>query len=76
MAELNTAHIETLESRIAFLDQELSELRDSVDAHQRQILALEQLCATLTQRLRDVLDTVGDGDGATEAGGHEVPPHY
>ncbi|MFK8053200.1 MAG: SlyX family protein [Woeseiaceae bacterium] len=68
--------IEMLESKIAFLEQELHDMRESVDAHQRQILDLEKTCELLTSRLRNVLDTIGDGEGAETSTGFEVPPHY
>ena len=64
-----------LETRIAFLDQAVADLTDSVDAHQRQILALEQRCELLTQKLSDALAAIDDSGGAS-SGEIEIPPHY
>ncbi|MEL6949639.1 MAG: SlyX family protein [Pseudomonadota bacterium] len=63
--------IEALETRIAFYEQELSELRDAIDAQQQQILAVERRAELLMQRIADLIEggsATGDGD--------ERPPHY
>ena len=65
--------IEQLESQLAFLDQDMSALRDSVDAHQRQILALERHCEVLTERLRQAIE---DGGPTSDPDADERPPHY
>lgn len=62
-----------LESKLAFLEQDVSDLRDSVDAHQRQILALERHCEVLTDRLRQAIEDGDTGAGSTT---DERPPHY
>ncbi|MEN7341499.1 MAG: SlyX family protein [Pseudomonadota bacterium] len=64
-----------LEMRIAFLDQSVADLTESVDAHQRQILALEQRCELLMQKLSEALASINDTGGAS-AGDIEIPPHY
>lgn len=64
--------IDEIESRIAFMDETIIELRDSVDAHQQQILMLERRCAVLADRLKAALDAApGDSEGEDER-----PPHY
>ncbi len=65
--------IEQLESQLAFMEQDVVALRDSVDTHQRQILALERHCDVLTERLRQAIEDAGP---ATDAGTDERPPHY
>lgn len=66
-------NVTQLESKLAFLEQDVSELRDSIDAHQRQILALERHCELLTERLREAIEAGEAGAGTTT---DERPPHY
>ncbi|MEL6870341.1 MAG: SlyX family protein [Pseudomonadota bacterium] len=64
--------IEDLQSRVAFLDSEVTGLRDTVDVQQQQILALERLCESLRLRL---VDALAGQSNATE-GDNQPPPHY
>jgi SlyX protein len=68
---VSDARLEDIESRVAFVDQAVAELQETVDLQQRQILELEQRCQTLALRLADALEDRADGDGADER-----PPHY
>ncbi|MEM7610357.1 MAG: SlyX family protein [Pseudomonadota bacterium] len=62
-----------LQARIAFLDDDVKTLRDSVDAHQQQILALENLCSVLAERLATVIEGSAESAGSAP---DERPPHY
>ena len=75
MTESTAPSLEDLQARISFLDQELKDVRDSVTAHQQQILALENQCGVLTERLREALMALQESSGGDIAG-HEIPPHY
>ncbi|MEO0615288.1 MAG: SlyX family protein [Pseudomonadota bacterium] len=63
--------VEALETRIAFYEQELSELRDAIDAQQQQILAVERRAELLMQRIADLIE-----GGSASGDGDERPPHY
>lgn len=63
--------LEAIESRLAFVDQAVAELQETVDVQQRQILELEQRCHTLALRLADALADRAGGDDEGER-----PPHY
>lgn len=67
-----TDPMERLESKIAFFDEELSQLRDAVDIQQQQILSLESQCESLRLRLADALS----GDGNATSDDNSPPPHY
>ncbi|MEO0576257.1 MAG: SlyX family protein [Pseudomonadota bacterium] len=67
-----TDPMERLESKIAFFDEELSQLRDAVDIQQQQILSLEGQCESLRLRLADALS----GDNNAAADDNTPPPHY
>ncbi|MEL7298315.1 MAG: SlyX family protein [Pseudomonadota bacterium] len=75
MTDSTAPSLEDLQARVAFLDQELKDVRDSVTAHQQQILALEKQCEVLTDRLRDALLALQENSGG-DLDGHEIPPHY
>lgn len=63
--------IEALETRIAFYEQELNELRDAIDAQQQQIMAVERRAELLMQRIADLIES-----GSASGDGDERPPHY
>ena len=63
--------IEALETRIAFYEQELNELRDAIDAQQQQILTVERRAELLMQRIADLIES-----GSAAGDGDERPPHY
>jgi SlyX protein len=60
-----------LESRLAHQDQLLNELNDVVTSQQAKIMQLEELCKSLTARMRSMADAAPAGDA-----GDERPPHY
>lgn len=60
-----------LESRLAHQDQLLHELNDVVTDQQAKIMQLEELCRSLTDRVRSIGDGGESGDPADER-----PPHY
>lgn len=68
---MSEARLEAIEARVAFVDQAVAELQETIDLQQRQILELEQRCQTIALRLADALE-----DRADESGGDERPPHY
>lgn len=68
---MTDARLDDIESRVAFVDQAIAELQETVDLQQRQILELEQRCQTLALRLADAIENPPDGDTADER-----PPHY
>jgi len=60
-----------LETRLAHQDQLLHELNDVVTAQQARLMALEELCRALIDRVRAAGD---DGDAGDPL--DERPPHY
>jgi SlyX protein len=60
-----------LETRLAHQDQLLHELNDVVTAQQTKIMALEELCRALIDRVRAASDG-GDAGNPLD----ERPPHY
>jgi SlyX protein len=60
-----------LESRLAHQDQMLHELNDVVTDQQAKLMQLEELCRTLTDRVRSMGEDLAAGDPADER-----PPHY
>ncbi|MCH9694423.1 MAG: SlyX family protein [Gammaproteobacteria bacterium] len=60
-----------LETRLAHQDQLLHELNEVVTAQQARIMALEELCRSLIDRVRAAGDGGDVGDPLDER-----PPHY
>ena len=60
-----------LESRLAHQDQMLHELNEVITDQQAKLMQLEELCRTLTDRVRAMGEGVAAGDPADER-----PPHY
>jgi uncharacterized coiled-coil protein SlyX len=60
----------TLETRVAFQDDELRRLKELYGAHQQQLYRLEILLEQLLQRMQTLQET------ATDRPGNERPPHY
>lgn len=64
-----------LESRLAFVDENVDSLSNALAAQQRRIDQLERLCRVLLERVR----ASGDGDPQSSAEfnpADERPPHY
>ncbi len=60
-----------LETRLAHQDQLLLELNEVVTGQQARVMALEELCKSLLERVRSLGDGVASGSPADER-----PPHY
>ena len=60
-----------LESKLAHQDQLLNELNDVVTEQQARIMQLEQLSASLMERVRSIGESTPD-----DAAQNERPPHY
>ncbi len=60
-----------METRLAHQDQLLFELNDVITKQQEKIMRLEELCASIVERIRSL------GDASTsDAQTDERPPHY
>ncbi len=68
---MNEDRIIDIETKLAHQEQMLIELNDALTNQQDSIMALERLCASITERLR----SMGEGD-STSPPDDERPPHY
>lgn len=68
--ELDRRLIE-IESRVAYLDDTVLKLKQTVVAHQTQLYQLETRYDTLLERVRNLIETRNDGPIP-----NEKPPHY
>lgn len=60
-----------IESKLAHQDQLLFELNEVVTRQQARIMQLEELCNSITERVRSI------GEAPPESStGNERPPHY
>ncbi|MCH8117488.1 MAG: SlyX family protein [Proteobacteria bacterium] len=60
-----------METRLAHQDQLLIELNDVMTKQQEKIMRLEELCASIVERIRSLGDA-SPGDAQAD----EPPPHY
>lgn len=60
-----------IETRLAYADDAIQSLSDTVAQQQRRLDQLDQLCRQLVERLKTATETVHVGGAADE-----VPPHY
>ena len=60
-----------METRLAHQDQLLLELNDVMTDQQKKIMRLEELCASIVERIRSLGDT-----SPSDAQADEPPPHY
>ncbi len=60
-----------METRLAQQDQLLFELNDAITKQQEKIMRLEELCASIVERIRSLRDASPNG-----AQTDERPPHY
>ncbi|MCF7971892.1 MAG: SlyX family protein [Methylococcaceae bacterium] len=65
----------SIEIKIAYQEDTITQLNDIVCEQQNQIDALERLTQQLLGRVRDLSDTAGQSGGALSAA-DERPPHY
>lgn len=67
---MQTKNLEELEMRMAYIDDTLNQLSDTVYAQARALDRLAQRCQQLESRIEAIAD--GGDAGATD----ETPPHY
>ncbi len=68
---MSDARLIELETRLAYQEQSIESLSDTVARQQRQLEALEALCRQLIERVQ------ATGDGTQRASAvEEVPPHW
>ncbi len=60
-----------IETKLAHQDHLMIELNDVITNQQERIMKLEELCASLVDRVRSIGESM-PGDGSSE----EPPPHY
>ncbi len=63
--------IDALESRLAYQDQTIEQLNETITAQWKQIDALERQLATLTERMQEA-----EANAPAPAPADERPPHY
>lgn len=64
-----------LETRLAYADDAIQSLSDTVAAQQRRLDGLDTLCRQLVERLRAAAESAGENAGLRDPA-DEVPPHY
>lgn len=67
------ARLDELETRLAFQDDLIESLNETVARQDRELVELSRRLAALESKIEDL------AEAATSAGGqadHEVPPHY
>ena len=67
------ARLDELESRLAFQDDALEILNETVARQDRELLRIELQLKTLADKLRDLVES---SSVTGESSGHEPPPHY
>ena len=60
-----------IETKLAHQDHLMTQLNDVITNQQEQIMKLEELCASLVERVRSIGDSMPDS-----ASPEEPPPHY
>lgn len=63
--------IDALESRLAYQDQTIEQLNETITAQWKQIDALARQLATLTERMQEA-----EANAPAPAPADERPPHY
>lgn len=61
----------TIETKLAHQEHTIAELNDVITKHQEKIMQLEELCASLVDRVRSIGEAM-PGDAPKD----ERPPHY
>jgi SlyX protein len=67
---MDTDRIERIETRVAFQEQSIQELSDTVYRQEKQIAVLEAAVTMLRERVGELADAV------PEPTRDETPPHY
>ena len=70
-ARATQARIETLETRVAFMDHTVSQLDDVVTTLRAEVTRLEEVNRYLIERVRELGDPLAPANT-----GEERPPHY
>ncbi|MDX1570064.1 MAG: SlyX family protein [Xanthomonadales bacterium] len=65
------ARIEDLEARLAFQEQAIEQLSDTVYRQEQELTALKRRVKTLSERTSEMAERLADAPD-----GHEPPPHY
>ena len=60
-----------IETKLAHQDHTMIELNDVITNQQERIMKLEELCASLVERVRSIGDSMPDSAPA-----EDPPPHY
>ena len=60
-----------IETKLAHQEHTIDELNDVITSHQEKIMQLEELCASLLDRVRSIGEAL-PGDAPQD----EKPPHY
>ena len=60
-----------IETKLAHQEHLLIELNDAITKQQEKIMQLEELCGSLVDRVRSIVEVLPG-----EAAGDETPPHY
>jgi SlyX protein len=68
---MNDDRLENIETKLAHQEQLLIELNDALAKQQDSIMTLEQLCASMAERVR----SMGESEPALSPT-DERPPHY
>ena len=68
---MNEERLEKIETKIAFLEDTVEGLNQTIYAQQKQMDQMQAIIASLASRVRDLSDTVGERLPA-----NEKPPHY
>ena len=63
--------LETIESKIAFQEDQIEELNKTVYEQQKKLEQLEATCMVLARHIASLSESVGEGKA-----GNERPPHY
>ncbi len=69
---MNEDRMVELESKMAFQEEALQSLSDTVYQQQKKIDRLEAICRSLVEHVKDLSQAAAEG----HAGANERPPHY
>lgn len=67
--------LDELESRVAFQDETIRVLNDTIATQDRQLLAVQAELKVLRERLKELASSAGGGQLASETE-ETMPPHY
>ena len=73
LGQIPEARLDELETRLAFQDDLIESLNETVARQDRELVELSRRLAALESKIEDL------ADAATSTGGpadHELPPHY